>query len=412
MPKLTKAMIDAVAPPERGRITLRDSLVVGLLLRVSANGRKTWSVVYRTRAGKQRRVTLKTFPTMSVDDARDVAREFLRRAARGEDPAADFQAGPAPTVRDLERRYCSDYLPRKKPKSQENDRLIWRSHIRPRLGRKEVARVTTDDVVKLHTALADRPYQANRTLALLSKAFHLAEKWSWRPAQSNPCYGVERFRERKRRRYLTAEEAGRLGAVLARWETLSSPYRMKALGVRLLLLTGARVDSELLSIRKEWIDFARGVVALPDSKTGEKDLILSAAAVEVCRTLDRLYPDSPWLFPSPRQNRFKGDRRGAAQHLTTLRYAWRAICAEAKIEGLRLHDLRHSFASVAIGYAGAELSRTGQLLGHASPSTTQRYSHVQIAPLRQLADRQSESIERLLSGPAEAKVVPLRKGGA
>ncbi len=228
--------------------------------------------------------------------------------------------------------------------------------------------MTRADVTKLHHANRAAPYQANRVLAVLSKMFNLAERWGLRPDGSNPCRHVEKFAERKRERMLSPAELARLGEALTAYD--GSPYAIAA--VKLLVFTGARLG-EVLGLRWEWIDFERGEARLPDSKTGAKTLHLPPPALAVLAELPRL-DGNPFVIA--------GAKPGAA--LVNLEKPWRAIRQAAGLDDVRLHDLRHAFASVAAS-SGMGLPIIGKMLGHSQPATTARYAHLASDPVKAAA---------------------------
>ena len=240
---------------------------------------------------------------------------------------------------------------------------------------------------------------ANRVHALLSKMFELAEDWKYRPAGSNPCRGAKRFAEHKVERFLSAEELSHLGAALnaAKEGRLvvevdapitvpekrkrggqrrigprsENPYAVAA--IQLLLLTGCRLG-EILELRWSHVDFERRLLLLPDSKTGAKTVYLSAPALRVLSDIERA-EGNPHVF--------LGKRR--SEPLRSIRKPWENLCKAARLENLRLHDLRHSFASVGAA-SGLSLPMIGALLGHSQPNTTARYAHLAASPLHQAAD--------------------------
>jgi integrase len=234
------------------------------------------------------------------------------------------------------------------------------------------------------------PAAANRCLALLSHMFTKAELWGVIPEQVNPCRRIDRYRERNRERFLTTEELRRLGAALREAETIGvpwdidetkstakhipknvsrrtlvSPYATAA--IRLLLFTGARLR-EILGLKWEWVDLERGLLLLPDSKTGKKTIILPSAAVSIIRAL-------------PRSGQYVIAGNDPTSPRTDLKRPWVVIAKRAQLTGVRLHDLRHSFASVGAG-AGLGLPIIGKLLGHAQAQTTQRYAHLDTDPIK------------------------------
>jgi integrase len=233
--------------------------------------------------------------------------------------------------------------------------------------------VTRADVQGLHHGMKDTPYHANRTLALLSKMMNLAERWGIRPDGTNPCRHVERYREKKRQRYLSAVELAELGQVLAKVERERVEWHSVVPALRLLIFTGARV-SEILTLRWEWLDFERRCLNLPDSKTGAKVIHLNAPALKVLADLER-DGENPHVI----RGRLPGT------YLVNLKDPWRRIRKRAKIPDVRVHDLRHPFAAVAAG-AGSSLPIIGALLGHTQPQTTQRYAHLSADPLKAAAE--------------------------
>ena len=237
-------------------------------------------------------------------------------------------------------------------------------------------------------------------LATLSKMFNMAERWGLRPVGTNPCRGLEKYRERPRRRYLSGEELGRLGATLATAERdgalpvpgLEGPQERRrsvdlfaVAAIRLLLFTGARL-SEILTLRWDVVDLERACLRLGDSKTGQKDVHLNAPALAVLAALPRV-DGCPYVIAGRLADRPRPDLNGP----------WTAIRAAAGIPDLRLHDLRHSFASVAVG-AGLALPLIGGLLGHAQPATTARYAHLQDDPLKAAAERIGDRLAAAIGG--------------
>jgi integrase len=259
--------------------------------------------------------------------------------------------------------------------------------------------VTRVDVTKLHHANRAAPYQANRVLAVLGKMFNLAERWGLRPDGSNPCRHVEKFFERKRERMLSPAELARLGEALAAYD--GSPYVVAA--VKLLVFTGARLG-EVLGLQWAWIDFERGEARLPDSKTGAKTLHLPPPALAVLADLPRL-GGNPYVIT--------GAKAGAA--LVNIEKPWRAIRQVAGLDDVRLHDLRHAFASVAAS-SGMGLPIIGKMLGHTQSATTARYAHLESDPVKAAAASVAGKIAAAMSsGMAEddkppARMPPLRSG--
>jgi integrase len=336
----------------------------------------------------------------------------LLAAKDGGDPAAERDEGRrAPSVSDLADRYLAQHGElRKKPSSLAADRRNIANHIRPLLGKLRVHDVAGEDIDQflrdVHAGATAKDEKlgfrsrrivrggagvANRCVALLSKMFNLAERWKLRPLGSNPCRGLEKFKEHKVERMLSAEELGRLGDALAKYDR--SPYAVAA--IKLLAFTGGRLG-EVLSLRWEWVDFERGEARLPDSKTGAKTLHLPPPALGVLAELPRIV-GNPHVIVGAR------DRA-----LVNLEKPWRAIREEAGLDDVRLHDLRHAFASVAAS-SGMGLPIIGKMLGHSQAATTARYAHLASDPVKAAAASVASKIASALGGTgAGATVVRLR----
>lgn len=317
----------------------------------------------------------------------------------GIDPVAKRKAGRRGSgLSDVLDRYLDEHARlHKRQSSQAMDEILIRTHVRPALGKLGIKEVTREHVQRLHKGMAATPYVANRTLALLSKVMNLAEAWGLRPDGTNPTRHVKRYPEKKRRRYLNGEELVRLGAVLRDEEQAGAdPYVIAA--VRMLLFTGARL-SEILTAKWDYVDLERSRLALPDSKTGQKDVLLNSGALEVLRNLPRM-TGNPFVIVG----------KVEGKHLVNLEKPWRRIRTLAALPDVRLHDLRHTHASIAAGL-GASLPIIGALLGHTQPQTTARYAHLATDPVRAVSDAVSSRLTATLGGGGDfATVVPLRRG--
>ena len=333
--KLTKRAVEAVRPADRDLI-LWDTELKGFGCKVTPKGKRVYFTYYRTREGQQRRPSIGVHGAMTCEQARETARQWL--ADRDRDPSGLRQARKsAPTVAEFAERYVTQHAEAKKSsKSTAQDRRMLERFVLPAFGKRKLAEVTRADVVKLHHRLKDTPYQANRVLALLSKMFNLAARWDLRPDGTNPCRHVEKYRERNRERFLLEAELARLAEVLAAAERTRTESPGVIAAIRLLLFTGARL-SEILTLRWEHVDVEGQCLRLPDSKTGAKVVYLPPAALEILTALDR-HEDNPYVIA--------GAKLGS--HLINLQKPWRRIRAKAGLGDVRLHDLRHSFASMAV----------------------------------------------------------------
>lgn len=276
-----------------------------------------------------------------------------------------------------------------KPSTEGEYRRSIDLFIKPPLGTFKVQDVKRQDIAKLHQDMGRIPYQANRTLGVLSKIFNLAEEWGLRPDGSNPCRHIKKYAESKRERYLTAEEMERLGKVLDAAERDRSEPRPVINAIRLLILTGCQLG-EIQTLKWASVHDGYGYLALPNSKTGAKRVNLGQAAADVLKRINRV-GKNPYVIV--------GTLRG--HHWTDLQRPWRRIRAKAELPNLRIHDLRHSFASVAVS-RGESLPMIGKQLGHSQVQTTARYAHLAIEPVRDMVNRVSAEIQSAMAGPLRA----------
>ena len=362
---------------------LWDAVLKGFGVKVTPAGRKVYLVQYRLggRAGRTRRVTIGSHGTVTAEKARSTARRLLGEVSTGRDPAAERdRARFGTTVSEAIQQFFAEHVvPKRKSRTVEDYRGIARRTILPRLGNRLLEDVQATDIARIHQEMGDRPYAANRTLALLSKFFNWCEQNGLRPEYSNPCRHIEKYPERNRERFLTSRELKRLEEVLMDElnEGTTSPWALAA--IRLLIHTGARL-SEILTLRWEHVDHNAAVLRLPDSKTGAKIIHLSEQAGEVLASIPQV-KGNPYVICGQKHGR----------HLVNLEKPWRQIRAKAGLDGVRLHDLRHSFASFAVA-SGLSLPMIGALLGHTQPQTTARYAHLASDPLKQALERVAATI--------------------
>lgn len=409
--RFTEKSVARIMPGDRDVFEWDDAMP-GFGLRVKPSGAKSYIIQYR-RGAVSKRMTIGSSALLRLEQARERARRFLLAAKDGRDPAVErHETRTAPNISDLADRYLAEHAElRKKPSSLSADRRNITNHVRPLLGKLRVQDVTSEhidqflrDVQAGITAKDERLGRrsrrivrggagvANRCAALLSKMLNLAERWKLRPVGSNPCRGLEKFRERKVERMLSTEELGRLGDALAKYTR--SPFAVAA--IKLLAFTGARLG-EVLSLRWEWIDFERGEARLPDSKTGAKTLHLPPPALTVLSELPRMEGNPHVII---------GARDGAA--LVNLEKPWRMIRNVAGLDDVRLHDLRHAFASVAAS-SGMGLPIIGKMLGQSQAATTARYAHLANDPVKAAAASVASKIASALDGAGRgAEVVRLR----
>lgn len=352
-----------------------DRELPGFGLRKRKSGRLTWIVKHRPR-GVQRMVTLGSAgaaaDALSAPAARAAARRLLIKATLADLPTAPARK-KVPLFVDYADEFWRDYSPHWKPSTRHTSRGRIDQLLVPRFGMLPVDMIERADINRWRDAMTDRGGSFNRTIPILSVMMQYAEKLGYRAKGTNPCRGVSRFKRDLPERYLSAREYRRLGKVLAEYEALN-PFVVTA--ILMLIYTGARV-SEITTLRWRYIQPPR--LALPDSKTGPKTIYLNPQAIGVLETLDRRGND---LFVFPHLDRDAPIK---------LAYHWERIRRRAALPDVRLHDLRHSFASVAIAQC-IPLATIGRLLGHVLPETTARYAHLADEAISQSADRICSSL--------------------
>ena len=375
--RLTKRIVDA-AKAEAKDTYLWDNSLKGFGLKVTPSGRKVYIVQYRIggRKGRTRRVTLGAHGALTTEEARGLAKKALGQVSTGSDPASENDKTRADSLMSvLLCKFDEQHIHVKlKPKSQEDYRRNIRLYIKPNLGHMLANEVTRQDVARLHHALREKPYVANRVLSVLSKFFNWCEKFGYREEGKNPCRYVDKNKEKPRQRFLSKAEQDRLNKALddAHTDGLISEYAIYA--IRLLSLTGARL-SEILKLKWQHVNWENGTLDLPDSKTGEKIIYLNETAKDTLAKIMRQV-DNPYVIC--------GARPG--QHIVNLQKSWRRIRSMADLNDVRLHDLRHTFASIAVSN-GMSLPLIGALLGHSQPRTTARYAHLASGPLKDAVEK-------------------------
>lgn len=423
--KLTEQAARAVMPPPTGQKIIWDATLHGFGLRVTANGAKAFVLDYR-HAGRQRRMTIGAFPDWTVAEAREQAKNLKRDINLGRDPMAERHAErEAPTILDLWQRYEAEHLPSKAMRSQADERSMWTKLILPRLGKIQVVAVSHSDVDSLHryvTTIRGTPTRANRVVASLRKALNLAIRWGW--SGTNPASGVRLNGEQPRARYLDKQEINSLARALA-----EHPQRTSACVIAFLLLTGAR-RGEALGATWNQFDLENEIWTKPSSHTKQRRthrVPLSHAAAQLLREIQASAekramregtPLNQFLFPGP-----------DGRPLVDIKRTWSAVCEKAGlvervekrrggkiVKGkngqpimiwkptARLHDLRHTYASLLIT-GGATLPTVGALLGHSQPATTARYAHLHDGALREA----TEMVGAVVQPAAEARDITPRR---
>ena len=394
--RLTKQRIDDLTPAPGRQFTDWDTAVRGFGVRVSPAGAKAYVLKYRTKSGRVRwRSYGRTDGDLSLEQARALAETDRGIVAAGGDPLREIDAAKkAETVATVGERFLAALATRPKPAKAPTRRLYrlaFDQHIRPSLGSVAVADVTDYDAASLHRRLAATPYMGNRVLAVLSSllAWSMAERY--RPKGPNPCKGIPKFAEVKRKRYLDVGEYARLGKVLRAARKQGTVASSALTAIELLLLTGCR-PNEVCTLKWAHVDLRRGVLELPDSKTGAKTIHLSPPAVALLKKWPR-FAKAVYVFPGT-------GRRTLGEHVhgSTLAHTWATLRTAAGIEDVRLYDAcRHSFASQGIT-AGLSLAQIGEQLGHSQPATTSRYAHLHDDAARANAAMMAAALPRPLGG--------------
>lgn len=397
--KITKARVEGIKPKESDLFYWDDSLT-GFGVKVTPKGRKSYVYQYRLggRRGRVRRVYLGVHGSITTEQARRDAVKLAGEVAGGRDVAGDKRSrNAAPKVSEVVDVFLKDHVEAKlKPSTRRSYECLVRLHVNPVLGNLKIDEVSRNDVAKFHHRLKETPYHANRALAFLSKLMSWAEKRGYRKYGSNPCIGIEKFREKKRERFLNDAQLHGLGMALTDLEQSGRITEHAAAAIRLLLITGCRLR-EILHLRWDEVDFERQLLALGDSKTGQRTVLLSEPALEVLEGVKRI-EGNPYVCCGKNQG----------QPIVNLMKVWRRVCGEAEIRDVRLHDLRHTHASVAAA-AGYSLPIIGSLLGHTQAQTTARYSHLAESPVRSASEAVGKRIRGAMNGLG--RVTKLKRSG-
>lgn len=403
--KLTRKSADA-AKPTATRFTLFDEELKGFGLRVYPSGEKSWIVEYRTgnggRGQAKNRMKLGNAASMTPEQARKAARDILAKAHLGSDPALDRrEKRTALTFAQVADAFLSDHIDvKRKAATCAHYRDLLERVANPELGSLKAHAVQRSDVAKLHLSRKSTPFQANRMIAVIGSMYAFAQRRGLVPDACNPARKIEKYPEQRRERFLSLDELDRIGTAIRQAETCGIHWTIddskptakhapkpqnrrtiigahNAAALRLLILTGARLR-EILHLRWEHIDFDRGLLLLPDSKTGRKTIILNTPAMAVLTSLPRW---GAYVVAGDKPDKPRAD----------LHKPWRMVSKHAGLEGVRLHDLRHTFASFGAS-SGLGLPIIGRLLGHTQASTTQRYAHLDNDPARRASNTIASTI--------------------
>ncbi len=419
--RISKRSVDAlICPPGLDRELLWDESLAGFGVAAFPSGKKVYVAQYRQN-GRSRRANIGAHGRLTPDQARSEAKKLLASVETGADPIqARREARAVRTFVEVAEDFmCQHVAAKRKSRTEASYREVLEKHVYPAVKSRRIVDVGRPDMVALHNSMKATPSVANRALAIVSSIWNWAARCDEVAAASNPCLGIERYPENARERFLTTDELARLGSALTEGETIGLTYKIDetnpkakhapksdkrrvkldpfaAGAMRLLILTGARLR-EILDARWEYVDIERGVIFLADSKTGKKPIYLSAAAQAVLASLPRI-DGNPYIIAGAKEGAPRAD----------LKKPWAAVQKAAGLEGLRLHDLRHSFASFGAG-ASLGLPIIGKLLGHSQAATTQRYAHLDADPMRRAVNTIGATISAAMDRQTTSQMVKARK---
>jgi integrase len=416
VPKITKRVVDGLRPDRGGKDIFQwdagDGALKGFGIRMKRSGTASYLVQYRNKEGRTRRLVIGKVGTLTPDEARSLASDALKAAAKGGDPSADRRAvRGAMTVSNLCDLYLADAKSRIKPSTLVMDKSRIETHVKPLIGRFTVRSLTAADIERMKADIiagktakprkkegrggiaTGGPSAAARTLGMTATILEYAKHLKL--IKDNPARGVKKPPDHKQRRFLTLEEITHLGKKMREAEAAGENATALAV-IRLLLLTGLR-RMEALGLPRAWLDGRARCIRFEDTKSGAQLRPIGAQAVKLIEA-QPARDGSPWVFPASR----------GAGHFVGLPKVLDRICANAELEGVTLHVLRHSFAATAAEMGFSELTIAG-LLGHSVPGVTARYAHMPDSALVAAADRVATCIATALDGKVEAEIVPLRR---
>ena len=351
--------------PRKSVYDVRDRDLKGFGVRVMPSGAKRY-FVHSQHQGRRVWKIVGDAGSIDTDQARDRAKTLMVTIREGNDTQSALPHDIAfeTVAEEIFRRYARNW----KPSTLNVNRGYYRNQILPWFEGHPIAAITVSDVRRWFASLHETPAAADRSAPILSVIMRQAEVYGYRPEGTNPCAGIKRYRRQGRERFLSAAELRRLGEVLARHEA-DQPQFVAI--IRLLLLTGCR-KSEIVTLK--WRHYREGKLFLPDSKVGPRTVWLSSPARAV---LDGLPRSAVWIFPSPQTH--------SCLSVGTLDRAWRCMRSEADLCDVRLHDCRHTYASMALTQ-GETVLTIGRLLGHRNPATTLKYTHMSDVAVHEAAD--------------------------
>lgn len=420
--KLTIRVVDALEATGKAYFVW-DSVVSGFGVAVSSSGVKSYVVKYRVgkgRAAITRRMTLGKVNVSPVDEAREKARKIIAKGNDEKDVVAERKANAEiSTIKQLADKFLKQHAhAKRKASTAAYYELMIAKHIVPALGTKRANQITRAEISNWHAAFDTKHVTANRALTILRAMYAFGHKHGYVPEDVNPTRHIDKNPEEGKERYLTKDELQQLGEALRLAETTGLPWVMDTdkptakhipkkiqsttldpyavAAIRLLIFTGARLR-EILHLKWDYVDVQRGLLFLPDSKTGKKTIVLSPPALAILAALPRV-EKCPFVIVGKSIDKPRAD----------LKRPWDSIKTHAGLTDVRLHDLRHTYASYGAG-AGLGLPIVGKLLGHAQSSTTERYAHLDNDPLKRGASIIGGEIAAAMGETQHtAEIIPLK----
>lgn len=375
---LTKKFIDQIEAQTKVQV-FHDAKVTGLQLRVSSTGRKTFYLYFRTKRGKQKRPKLGDYGILTVEQARNTARAMLGEISKGNDPTERHRVNDLTLINFFEvfdKNHISKHV---KSSTAKTYHSLFKSVIAPSLGMQLLDDITRSHVEEMVAQNDNRRTTANHALVLLRLILDKAQQWEFMSSMRNPCANVTKFKTQAKERFLSDNEIARLVATLDQFEAASLAPKNAITIVRLLMMTGCR-KNEITRLRWDELFLEEGVLKLKDSKTGKKEVTLSDDANQILAAAPP--NESDYIFPG----------KDGIEPIQGLQKIWHRIRGKAGLQDVRIHDLRHTFASVAVS-SGTPLYEVGRLLGHASIQSTQRYAHLERSRLKDSLNKFSQKLK-------------------
>lgn len=369
MPKLNETFVKKIKPPTTNHKIHYDSEIPGFGIRATKSGTKSFILNYHINK-RERRFTIGKFPSWTAVAAREKAKDLRRQVDQGIDPLEErIERREAPTVADLWLEYQRVHLPRLASRSQKDQQSMWTSYILPEFAAVAVRDLSSRQTDRLHANITMKaPTRANRVLEVFRTALNLGIRWGW--IEKNPADGFPRNAEHSRERYLSPEEYELVFSALDKM-----PNQKAANAIRLIILTGAR-RGEVLGLEWKDVDLGLGIWNRPPHKSKDRKAKRIPFSKEALILLNSMHDSSKDNFLFPTTN---------GTPMPDLNRPWRWLRSETGLADIRIHDLRHSFASVLVS-SGKTLETIGKLLGHSQYQTTMRYAHLMDDPLREAAD--------------------------